>query len=142
MSDLKEIITRDLFITLPANGGKLRKFVFDRSRNSCLDVRVNDWPLMQSVIPTVLIVAFYILFIIFGQQWMKKRKAFELREFMFVYNIVQVVLCAYITYEVGNNNKNDFLIKYDSINSQLMYGLKKGTVYFVNRSTFPKALWR
>ncbi len=71
----------------------------------CLDVRVNDWPLMQSVLPTFVIVILYILFIIFGQQWMKTRKAFELREFMFIYNFVQVILCAYITYEVRNNNE-------------------------------------
>ena len=32
---------------------------------------------------------------------MKKRQAFELRNFMFAYNFVQVVLCTYITYEVG-----------------------------------------
>lgn len=31
---------------------------------------------------------------------MKNKKAFELREFMFIYNIFQVIFCTYITYEV------------------------------------------
>ncbi|CAF1135254.1 unnamed protein product [Rotaria magnacalcarata] len=73
----------DLFATIPQNG----------------DIRVKDWPLMQSVIPTVLIIVAYIFFIIFGRKWMKNKNAFELRDFMLVYNIVQVILCTYITYE-------------------------------------------
>lgn len=65
-----------------------------------LDERVKDWPLMQSVLPTIFIVIVYILFVVFGQQWMKNKKAFELREFMFIYNFFQVIFCTYITYEV------------------------------------------
>ena len=68
--------------------------------NFIVDVRLRDWPLMRSIWPTVAIIICYVLFIIFGQQWMKKRQAFELRDFMFAYNFIQVVLCAYITYEV------------------------------------------
>ncbi|CAF2064173.1 unnamed protein product [Rotaria magnacalcarata] len=83
MSDLKEILKMDLFATIPQNG----------------DIRVKDWPLMQSVIPTVLIIVAYIFFIIFGRKWMKNKNAFELRDFMLVYNIVKVILCIYITYE-------------------------------------------
>ena len=60
---------------------------------------------MQTVYPTVAFVAFYLLFIIFGRKWMKNRKAFELREFMFVYNFFQVLVCAYITYEVSHTAK-------------------------------------
>lgn len=55
---------------------------------------------MKSVFPTVAIVVIYVLFVIFGQEWMKNRKAFELRNFMFIYNFFQVIMCSYITYEV------------------------------------------
>jgi hypothetical protein len=55
---------------------------------------------MTSVFPTLMIVIMYLLFVIFGQQWMKNKKAFELRKFMFIYNFFQVVFCTYITYEV------------------------------------------
>ncbi|CAF2320931.1 unnamed protein product [Rotaria sp. Silwood2] len=83
MSDLMQTIKNDLFITLPENG----------------DVRVNNWPLMKSVVPTVVIIIAYVLFIIFGQRWMKNKRPFELREFMFIYNVVQVIFCTYITYQ-------------------------------------------
>ncbi|CAF0858355.1 unnamed protein product [Adineta ricciae] len=73
----------DLFGNLPANG----------------DVRVKDWPLMQSVIPTLAITALYVCAIVFGRMWMKTQKPFELRSFMFIYNLIQVVLCTYITLE-------------------------------------------
>ncbi len=104
MSDLRQIITMDLFVTIPENGGKLLSFFFKFiliNIKILLDARVRDWPLMESVLPTFIIVIIYILFVIFGQQWMKTKKAFELREFMFVYNFFQVILCTYITYEVG-----------------------------------------
>ncbi len=64
------------------------------------DIRVENWPLMQDVGPTVLISIVYISAIVFGRQWMKNQKPYELRYFMFAYNILQVILCAYITYEV------------------------------------------
>ena len=68
---------------------------------ACLDVRVQDWPLMNSILPTCVFVILYLLFIFFARKWMKNRPAFELREFMFVYNVLQVVVCSYITYEVS-----------------------------------------
>lgn len=66
------------------------------------DVQMREWPLMGSIWPTVMIIICYVLFIYYGQRWMQRRNAFELRSFMFVYNFFQVILCAYITYEVGN----------------------------------------
>lgn len=85
MAGIIENIKRDFFRTIPENG----------------DVRVEGWPLMQSVIPNVIIIVFYFLFIIFGRRWMKDREPFQLREFMFVYNFFQVVFCAYITYQAA-----------------------------------------
>lgn len=64
------------------------------------DKRVDDWPLMKHIFPTVLIGILYIFAIVFGRKWMKDQKAFELRQFMFSYNFLQVIICAYITYEV------------------------------------------
>ena len=92
----------DLFVTIPEDGGKLTKcFFFWKFIDNCfLDERVRDWPLMKSVFPTVTIVILYLLFVIMGQRWMRDKKALELRRFMFVYNIFQVIFCTYITYEV------------------------------------------
>jgi formate hydrogenlyase subunit 3/multisubunit Na+/H+ antiporter MnhD subunit len=55
---------------------------------------------MKDIFPTVIIGLIYILAIIFGRKWMKNEKSFELRHFMFIYNLLQVIICAYITYEV------------------------------------------
>ncbi|CAF1564925.1 unnamed protein product [Rotaria magnacalcarata] len=73
----------DFFYTLPENG----------------DIRVKNWTLMNDVFPTVMIAIVYIFAIIFGRLWMKNQKPFELRNFMFIYNILQVIFCSYVTYE-------------------------------------------
>jgi amino acid permease len=70
---------------------------------------------MQSVFPTICMVIIYILFVIFGQQWMKTKKAFELREFMFIYNFFQVIFCTYITYEVRQKKDKRLISKKNSI---------------------------
>lgn len=103
MASLREIIANDLFASIPEGGGKFLSSWNDWFIIACdhLDPRVKDWPLMQSVLPTVFIVIAYLAFLVFGRQWMKNRKPFELREFMFVYNFFQVVFCAYVTYEVS-----------------------------------------
>ncbi|CAF4588489.1 unnamed protein product [Rotaria socialis] len=62
-------------------------------------IRVKNWTLMQDVFPTVMIAVVYIFAIIFGRLWMKNQKPFELRNFMFIYNILQVIFCSYVTYE-------------------------------------------
>lgn len=55
---------------------------------------------MRSATPTVIIILIYLLSIVFGRQWMKSQKPFQLKHFMYVYNLVQVIVCAYVTYEV------------------------------------------
>ena len=90
----------DLYTSLPKHGGTSNGEKVTLSPSVSLDARVKDWPMMQQVTPTVLIVICYVLAIVFGRQLMKNYKPFELRNFMLVYNFVQVVLCAYITYEV------------------------------------------
>jgi hypothetical protein len=72
---------------------------------------------------------------------MKNKKAFELREFMFVYNFFQVIFCTYITYEVRQKKiKDQFLTKFYFMNRQFMYGFQKDIVYFVNLLIFQKVL--
>jgi len=61
---------------------------------------VNNWLLMQDVFLTIIIGIIYFIAIVFGRKWMKDKKSFELRNFMFIYNLFQVIICAYITYEV------------------------------------------
>ena len=138
MSSLKEIIAMDMFVAIPSGGGKCFDEKFLRSMQIfTVDVRLRDWPLMSSIWPTVIIVICYVLFIIFGQQWMKKRQAFELRDFMFVYNLIQVVLCAYITYEVrksieeqSRNSKTLFLGNVCMDQRTIQFNLSTSRLFF------------
>ena len=61
---------------------------FYKTQNYSSDIRVKDWPLMQNVFPTVVMVIIYVIAIVFGRKWMKNRKPFELRSFMFIYNFM------------------------------------------------------
>ncbi|XP_030755478.1 elongation of very long chain fatty acids protein-like [Sitophilus oryzae] len=64
------------------------------------DTLVNEWPLMQSPIPVVLIVILYLYFVLnVGPKWMEKRPAFKLKSVLIFYNLYQVLfsvwLCAH-----------------------------------------------
>ncbi|XP_050453499.1 elongation of very long chain fatty acids protein AAEL008004 [Cataglyphis hispanica] len=64
------------------------------------DPRVNDWPLMDSPIPTFLIVLLYIYgVVIFGPRMMANRKPYKLRSVLIVYNAFQVVFSLGMLYE-------------------------------------------
>lgn len=65
------------------------------------DPRVNDWPLMDSPVPTILIVLLYLyLVVIFGPRMMVNRKPYNLRIVLVVYNAFQVVFSVGMLYEV------------------------------------------
>lgn len=65
------------------------------------DPRVNDWPLMDSPVPTILIVLLYMyLVVIFGPRMMANRKPYKLRMVLMVYNAFQVVFSVGMMYEV------------------------------------------
>jgi len=55
------------------------------------DVRVDDWPLMSSPLPTLLLCSAYFYIVkIWGPQFMRDRKPYELRNTLIAYNLVQV----------------------------------------------------
>ncbi|XP_076642510.1 very long chain fatty acid elongase AAEL008004 [Halictus rubicundus] len=64
------------------------------------DPRVGDWPLMDSPIPTILIVLLYLYGVtIFGPRVMANRKPFKLRGTLLAYNAFQVVFSLGMLYE-------------------------------------------
>ncbi|XP_053159960.1 elongation of very long chain fatty acids protein 7 isoform X4 [Hemicordylus capensis] len=64
------------------------------------DPRVDGYLLMSSPIPQTLIIAAYIYFVTtLGPKLMENRKAFDLRQIMFLYNFGVVALSVYMTYE-------------------------------------------
>lgn len=55
------------------------------------DVRVDDWALMASPLPTLLLCSLYVYLVkVLGPKIMKNREPFELKNTLIVYNIVQV----------------------------------------------------
>lgn len=55
------------------------------------DVRVDDWPLMSSPLPTLLLCSAYFYIVkIWAPQFMRDRKPYELRNTLILYNVVQV----------------------------------------------------
>ena len=68
---------------------------------SLRDRRVDDWPLMQSIVPTLLLSASYFIICIFLGPWlMKEKKPYEFKNLIQVYNLSQVLISAYICYEI------------------------------------------
>ena len=67
---------------------------------SLRDKRVDNWPLMQSFVPTLVLSSSYLIICLFiGPQFMKNRQPYEFKNLIQGYNIVQVLLSAYIFYE-------------------------------------------
>jgi elongation of very long chain fatty acids protein 7 len=65
------------------------------------DPRVNDWPLMDSPVPTVVIVAMYLYLVaILGPRLMTNRKPFQLNSVLVTYNATQVIFSIVMLWEV------------------------------------------
>lgn len=66
------------------------------------DPRVSDWPLMDSPIPTFLIVVTYLYCVtLLGPKLMANRKPFQLRNVLVAYNAFQVIFSLGMMYEVS-----------------------------------------
>uniref|UniRef100_A0A8D8SNM9 Elongation of very long chain fatty acids protein n=3 Tax=Cacopsylla melanoneura TaxID=428564 RepID=A0A8D8SNM9_9HEMI len=77
--------------------------LYDRYTNlldSISDPRVNDWFLMESPIPTVIMVGIYLYIVIFLGPWlMANRKPFKLKTVLVVYNAAQVIFSLVMLWE-------------------------------------------
>ena len=65
-----------------------------------LDPRVKDWPLVQDVRCPLAAITCYILIVIIGPKLMRNRKALEVKFLMTVYNLLAVILSAYMLIKV------------------------------------------
>ena len=74
------------------------------------DQRMDDYPLMNSPMPTIQICAGYILFAtLIGPWYMKNRLPMNVKPFMMVYNISQVVFNLYVFVQVQILHNNYYL---------------------------------
>jgi GNS1/SUR4 family len=73
------------------------------------DERTRDWPLLSNPIPVTIFTLAWLVFVLkLGPAMMRNRKPFSFRGFIFIINVLQVVLNAYVTYEVNFNNFKEF----------------------------------
>lgn len=64
------------------------------------DPRVNDWPMMQSPVPTLALCIFYAYFSkSLGPKLMKNRQPLNLRKILVFYNLFQTIFSTWIFYE-------------------------------------------
>lgn len=64
------------------------------------DPRTNDWPLLGSPIPGLLILASYLFFVLYaGPRYMTNRKPYNLNNILVVYNAIQVYVSVWIVWE-------------------------------------------
>ena len=65
------------------------------------DRRMDNWPLMDSPLPTMLLCGSYVLIVkVIGPKIMENRKPLDIKGFLIFYNLFQVVLSTYIFVEV------------------------------------------
>nr|ACO12890.1 Elongation of very long chain fatty acids protein AAEL008004 [Lepeophtheirus salmonis] len=65
------------------------------------DTRVDGWFLMSSPIPTLLICTIYVYIVkVAGPKFMEKREPFQIRGFLILYNLAQVIFSTYIFIEI------------------------------------------
>ena len=74
-----------------------------------LDPRVADYPLMDNPVWNTVSVLLYLYIVYYGgPAFMKDRKPFEFRKFLFVYNMALVVLSGWMFYEVSYRQLQGF----------------------------------
>lgn len=82
-----------------------------------VDPRVNDWPLMDSPFPTLIMVITYLYIVTYlGPKVMANRKPFKLNNVLVLYNAGQVVFSLVMLWEVRFVAKNRVKIRNFSLN--------------------------
>ena len=71
-----------------------------------VDKRVENWFLMQTYTPTLLLVLAYLVSVWLGKKLMANREPFHLKGVLFVYNVCLVILNAHIVYEVRQRSSS------------------------------------
>nr|ACO10630.1 Elongation of very long chain fatty acids protein AAEL008004 [Caligus rogercresseyi] len=65
------------------------------------DTRVDGWFLMDSPLPTLVLCALYIYIVkVAGPRFMEKREPYQIRGFLIIYNLAQVIFSTYLFIEI------------------------------------------
>ena len=80
------------------------------------DRRMDEYPLMNSPLPTFFICCGYLLFVtLIGPSFMKYRKPLNLKAFRIFYDLFQVVFSLYLFTQVYTYTYNNFLLVKENI---------------------------
>lgn len=114
------------------------------------DPRVKDFLFMSNPFPMFAILATYLLFVLkWGPAFMKNRKPYDLTRIMIVYNIIQIIACARLVFQVrelyldsfGSNDLNFLVVWFAGVTARLQiqwriqYTLRTSQ-FFIRRNTF------
>lgn len=66
------------------------------------DPRVTEWFLMKRWTPIIIIISTYFIVVLFGPRYMQNRPPYTLRTMLKIYNLVQVIISAYMFKEVNS----------------------------------------
>lgn len=104
MEPRDELLDINRTVTSVGAGGFVRMAIdqYTEILTTVSDPRVSDWPLMDSPIPSLIIVLTYLYTVtILGPRLMANRKPFQLRNTLIAYNAFQVLFSLGMMYEVG-----------------------------------------
>lgn len=103
------------------------------------DPRVKSWPMMQTPFPGFVLIVAYIYFVkVAGPKWMKRRKAFDLRNTMLLYNFVMIFVNLYIFLEIGRYGWfNNYSLRCEPVdysdNYEAVRMARAGWLYYVTK---------
>ncbi|KZC08759.1 Elongation of very long chain fatty acids protein 7 [Dufourea novaeangliae] len=90
------------------------------------DPRTQDFFLIGSPWATVGILVFYLYFVHeLGPNLMAKRKPFDLKRVMQLYNVIQIVLCSYLVYQIARVVWLYFIVKLLDLLDTVFFVLRK-----------------
>lgn len=91
-----------------------------------LDPRTNEWFLVSSPGPVLMIIVTYIYFCVSaGPRYMKDKKPYDLKNILIIYNFIQVLLSCYLVYE---GLMAGWLYEYSFICQPVDYSFKPSSV--------------
>jgi len=98
----EKVLRMETKLKADSGGGLVSSFMgwYDYLMVDLRDPRVDSWPLMSSIWPTVIICALYVYVVkVAGPRYMQNREPYQIRGLMLAYNLFQTVFSAWMFLE-------------------------------------------
>lgn len=101
------------------------------------DPRVQDWPLVASPLPSILICVAYVYSVkVLGPRWMRTRAPYELRIPMLIYNFIMTIVSFslfYVSGRIGWFGKHDFRCQPVDRTADGLFEARVAYVYYLTK---------